>query len=227
MCASTLPWTRCRGVRPPRRLHAARLPRQRTCVAASIVVPRAMPLLYFAASWRNHGESVLQWNLSFTEPPVISMRREEVGCPVEGRKTCRTAGRLVLVGGATADFDECLWCTQAAPAAWVADSGLSTGAHPPPPPPSSFPRPRNCIAAWVRACAHRDYRPSSQVPFPVHSHLSRISWMQNRGFAGAGVERYRPVQRIITGGSVRRQSRLPHHGRGASVHRSERCLCGG
>lgn len=37
------------------------------------------------------------------------------------------AGRLVLVDGSSAEFDECLWCTQASPAAWVARTGLPTG----------------------------------------------------------------------------------------------------
>ena len=68
---------------------------------------------------------------------------------MEAVETRPTAGRLVLVDGSTADFDECLWCTQAAPAAWVAHSGLSTGAtwSPPSPLPASFPRLRDCIAA--------------------------------------------------------------------------------
>lgn len=37
------------------------------------------------------------------------------------------AGQLMLVDGSSAEFDECLWCTQASPAAWVAKTGLPTG----------------------------------------------------------------------------------------------------
>ncbi len=38
------------------------------------------------------------------------------------------AGRLLLADGGAAGFDECLWCTQAAPAGWVGGTGLPTGA---------------------------------------------------------------------------------------------------
>lgn len=33
-------------------------------------------------------------------------------------------GRLLLTDGAAAPFDECLWCTQAAAAGWLGDTGL-------------------------------------------------------------------------------------------------------
>ena len=38
-------------------------------------------------------------------------------------------GELALDDGTSAPFDACLWCTQASPAAWVARTGLPTGAH--------------------------------------------------------------------------------------------------
>lgn len=39
-------------------------------------------------------------------------------------------GRLELAGGAARDFDECLWCTQAAAPAWLRKTGLPLGAPP-------------------------------------------------------------------------------------------------
>lgn len=34
------------------------------------------------------------------------------------------AGQLILEGGKTYEFDECLWCTQASAAGWLASAGL-------------------------------------------------------------------------------------------------------
>ncbi len=49
----------------------------------------------------------------------------------EGRSvTGVEEGRLLLDGRAGAEpFDECLWCTQAAPPAWLAATGLPLGAR--------------------------------------------------------------------------------------------------
>lgn len=36
-------------------------------------------------------------------------------------------GHLVVEGGETIDFDECLWCTQASASSWIKETGLETG----------------------------------------------------------------------------------------------------
>ena len=36
-------------------------------------------------------------------------------------------GKLVMSDGSDVPFDECLWCTQASAAPWIADTGLKTG----------------------------------------------------------------------------------------------------
>ena len=46
----------------------------------------------------------------------------------EGLAVARVeAGELVLEGGSSIGFDVCLWCTQAAAASWLGETGLPTG----------------------------------------------------------------------------------------------------
>jgi NADH dehydrogenase FAD-containing subunit len=63
---------------------------------------------------------------------IYLARANEVGIEVREGTTVKAveAGLLYTVEGGQLPFDECLWCIQAAPANWIASTGLPTSAVP-------------------------------------------------------------------------------------------------